>query len=441
MPLLALAAGIAFLLVLMLLFRWDAFFSLLFACFLVGLLNGLPPGGVLAALQKGIGDTMGSIALIMVLGAMLGKLAEESGAAYTITQALTRLFGVARIQYAVLLTALLVGMPMLYNAGFLVLIPLIYALSVSQRIPLLWIGIPFCATLSVTHGFLPPHPAPTYVVQAYGGSLNLMLLYGLIAVVPAALLGGIAHARWFRGWQIEPPPQLFAAREPEPAALPGLGRSLLVLLAPVLLMLGGALFDMAGGAARWPGLKSGVAFLADPAVALGLSVLLGIALLGLREGRQMSAVMQMLGRSVASIAAILMLIAVGGGFKEILIQSGTAAYIRMQAEGLALHPLLLAWGVAAAIRVAVGSATVATTTAAGILMPVAQSGAVSPELLALATGAGSIMFSHVNDTGFWMFKEYFNLNIRQTLLSWTALESIVGTVGLLTALALDLLGA
>jgi Gnt-I system high-affinity gluconate transporter len=455
MPLIYVAVGILLMLVLLLWLKFDAFFSLLITSFVVGLLNGMPAGTVLDSVLAGIGHTMGNIVLILVFGAMLGKLVEESGAAHTITDRLTEHFGLKNIQYAILITGLLVGLPMMYNASFLVLIPLIYTLSVSTRLPLIHLGIPLSAALSIAHGYLPPHPAPTYVSLVFGADINKALLVGLVPVLPACLLAGILLSRFFRQVKTNPPAHLFAGVEFAPGELPGLGRSLLVILSPVLLMLCGAALDLffgpeadyshvlagtdVGGAGTsiLTGLFGLIKFLSDPNIALFAAVLLGIPLLGLRKGKAMAELMGSLGKSVGAIAMIVMIIAAGGAFSQVLKDGGVSEYIGAVAADMRFNPMLVGFSVAALIRLAVGSATVATMTAAGIVLPLAQQSGIAPELMVLATGSGSLLFSHFNDIGFWMFKEYYNVSIRHTFAIWTVMETIVGVVGLMTALLLN----
>lgn len=454
MPLLHVAAGILLMLVLLLLFRFNAFFSLLFTSFFVGFLNGMPAKAVLHSVQDGIGNTMGNIVLILVFGAMLGKIVEESGAAHTLTHRLTARFGIKNIQYAILVTGFLVGLPMMYNASFLVLIPLIYTLASGTRLPLLYLGIPLSASLSIAHGYLPPHPAPTYVSLIFGADINRALLVGLVPVLPACLLAGILLSRFFRNLRVNPPANLYTERVFQPGDLPGFGRSLLVIMSPVVLMLCGAAYDLYIGPdlfhAGYPegeslqyrsfffvrALVSLVSFLSNPSIALLCAVMLGIVLLCLRNGNTMHKTMDMLGKSVGSIAMIVMIIAAGGAFSQVLKDGGVSEYIGIMAEGMKFNPMLLAFSVAALIRLAVGSATVASMAAAGIILPLVENSGIAPELMVLATGSGSLLFSHFNDIGFWMFKEYYNVSIRQTFAIWTVMETIVGIVGLLTALLL-----
>ncbi len=458
MPILSVAAGIALMLVLLLVVRLDAFFALILTSFAVGLMNGMDPLAVLASITRGIGATMGSVVLVLVFGAMLGKLLEESGAAQAIIQRLSAAFGLRNIQYAMAATGLLVGLPMLYNAGFLVLIPLVYALTVTTGLPLVYLGLPLAAALSVTHGFLPPHPAPTFVAFAYGADINLALLLGLVAAIPAALAGGVLLSRMLPHRQVAPPAGLYERRDIAREALPGLGISILVTLVPVVLMLVGAVVDIAAGTAGIdpfraggdfaaemaaavpdPGLRSLVLaakFIGNATIALLAAVFFALWALGTRRGRSMDDLMRGLARAVGSIAMIVLIIAAGGAFSQVLRDGGVADYIRDRALGLRFDPLLLSFGIAAALRLAVGSATVASMTTAGVVAPLALSGGVSPELMVLATGAGSLMFSHFNDTGFWMFKEYFNLSVKETFATWSVMEVVVALVGLAAALAL-----
>lgn len=456
MPLLFVGIGIAILLILMLKFRFDAFFALLITSFIVGVLNSMGMLEILASILKGIGDTMGSIILILVFGAMLGKLIEDSGAAHTLTNRMTERFGIKNIQYTILVVGFLVGLPMMYNASFLVLIPLIYTLSKTTKLPLMYLGIPLSATLSIAHGYLPPHPAPTYVSFVYEANINQVLLYGLVPVIPACLIAGILLSKFFKNVDVKPPKELYSGKEFTKDELPGLGYSVMVTLTPVILMLLGAAIDLIFGQdIDYTGLVAGTVqnetvvailstglevlkFLSDPNVALLMSVFAGMYFLGIKQGRKMDDLMKSMGKAASSIAMIVMIIAAGGAFKQVLTDSGVAEYIKGVASGIEFNPLILAWAVAAVIRLAIGSATVATMTAAGIMLPIVNAGTVSPELMVLATGSGSLMFSHFNDIGFWMFKEYYNVSIKQTFAIWTVMESLVAIVGLLAALFLNM---
>ena len=450
-------------LVLVLVVRLDAFFALVLTSFAVGLLEGMDAPSVLQSILRGIGGTMGSVALILVFGAMLGKLIDESGAAHAITYRLTDRFGRRHVQYAMALTGLLVGLPMLYNAGFLLLIPLVYTVSVTTGLPLVYLGVPLAAALSVAHGFLPPHPAPTFVSFAYGAAVDRTLLAGLVAAVPACLLGGVLLARTLPAREAAPPPGLYAPRDVDRAALPGFATCVATILVPVLLMLVGAVVDVVAGTAAIdpsrgeagayraalagavpdPALRAVVVaakFFGNANVALLVAVLVALWTLGIRRGRTMDDLMKSLGAAVGGIGMILLVIAAGGAFSQVLRDGGVGEYIARRATGVRFNPLLLAFGIASLLRLAVGSATVAGMTTAGVLAPTVAASGVRPELMVLATGAGSLMFSHFNDTGFWMFKEYFGLSIKSTFLTWSVMEGVVALVGLGTAMVLQAVG-
>lgn len=437
MPLIIIIAGIVLLFFLISVYKISAFLSLLITSFAVGLLNSMEPLTILQSITAGLGSTMGSLALIIVFGAMLGKLLEESGAAHQITNKLVDLFGLGKIQIAIMITGFLVGLPMIYNAGFLVLIPLIYALASSTKLPLIYVGLPLCAALSVTHGFLPPHPAPTSIAFIFHADPNLTLLYGTIVAIPSIIIAGPLLSRFYMNWKLMPPKELFVARDFTEAELPSLGASLITALSPIFLMLSGSILQMA-----LPVESSNIKilkFFSDPTIALFFAVFIGVYLLGIRKKRKMSDLMKTLSDSSSSVAMILLIIASGGAFKQVLVDSGTAEYIKEIASGFNVSPLVLTWLVASLIRFAIGSATVSCITAAGLTLPLIEGSGVSRELMVIATGAGSLMLSHFNDTGFWMFKEYFNATIKQTFAVWTVMETLIGITGLIGVLILSYL--
>ena len=407
MPLILLGLSVVLLLLLIVRLKLNPFLALLLVSFLVGVLNGMSAEAALRSILKGIGDTMGSLVLILVFGAASGKLIEESGAAHTISHAFTALFGARRIQFSMLATGFLVGLPMIYNASFLVLIPLVYTLSNTSGMPLMQLGIPLSSALSVTHAYLPPHPAPTSIAILYKADVNRTLLYGLTLAVPGALLAGPVLARFFRKLKNQPPAELFQGTTFRRDELPGLAVSLFSILIPVLLMLSGALASMMRNADG--GLMAAAKFVSDPNVALLVAVLVGLYTLGLRRGRQMDALMKSVATAVASVSMVILIIASGGAFKQILVDCGTGNAIKDIVMRAHLSPILLAWATAAMMRLALGSATVAAITAAGIVVPLVPHSGVAPELLVIATTSGSLMFSHFNDIGFWMFKEYYNV--------------------------------
>ncbi|WP_207434394.1 gluconate:H+ symporter [Sabulibacter ruber] len=436
MPLLLVAAAVLALLILMIFLRLNAFLALILVALCLGIAEGMPVKEAITSVQNGIGSTLGSIALILGFGSMLGSLISDSGAAQRISLSLIQKFGLRHIQWAMILTGFLVGLPMFYNAGFVLLIPLVFSVAASTGLPLLYVGIPMAASLSVTHGYLPPHPGPTSIAVIYKADMGLTLVYGLIVAVPAIIVAGPIFTRFLSKFKASPPAGLAAPRIFTDEEMPGYGVSLFTAIFPVLLM---ALATLAN--ALLPAesvLRQTLDFVGDPAIALLLSVFVATYTLGIKRGRNMEQIMQLLSGSISSIAMIMLIIGGGGALKQVLVDSGVGTYIASHVKDMALSPLVLAWSVAALLRVCLGSATVAAITTAGIALPMIEATGVSPELMVLATGAGSLMFSHVNDPGFWMFKEYFSLNIPDTIATWSIMETLVSVIGLLGVLALNL---
>jgi len=409
------------------------FLSLLIVAILAGLAFGMQPDALLKAVKAGVGSTLGDVILIICLGAILGKILELSGAATQIANTLIRSFGKKNIQWAVLLTGFFVGIPLFYNAGFIILVPLIFSIARTAKLPLLYIAIPMAAGLSTTHCFLPPHPGPMFLVGAFKADLGKTLIYGLVIAIPVVIIAGPLLGRFLKRLNIPIPAQ--EKVETEEKKLPGVFESFMLALLPVLLI---ALAVIAN--TFFPGesiVKKVVLFIGDATIALLLSVLLAVLFLGIAKGRSMQKVMQWLNDSISGVAVILLIITAGGVFKQVLIDSGTADYITSFSTQWNIHPLLFAWLITALLRVAIGSATVAGITAAGIVSPLLATGTVSPELLVLAVGTGSVFGSHVNDSGFWIFKEFFQISLKQTFLSWTVMETLISILGLVGVMVLS----
>ncbi|MEY3367243.1 MAG: hypothetical protein RI973_398 [Bacteroidota bacterium] len=435
MPLLFIGLGIAILFILILVVRMNVFIALLLVSLGIGLSIGMSPLQVLASIEKGVGSTLGSLALILGLGAMLGSLIAESGAALVISNRLINLFGVRHLPWAMMLTGFIIGIPMFYSVAFLVVIPIIFAVAQSSKVPLLYAGIPIIAALSVTHGFLPPHPAPAAIVEFYKADMELTLLYGFVLAVPTVILSGVFFGSTFKNFPGGLPANLFKTTQTLPAKPPAFGMAVLSAVTPVVFMGLSALAKM------WLGEKNTLGqvlqFLGDPVISMLIAVLFATWSLGVKSGKSLREVMEQVSDSVKPIAMILLIIAAGGAFKQVLIDSGTSKYVVDLMKGIHFPPLVMAWSIAAVLRIVLGSATVAALTAAGIVQPLVATGGVNAELLVLATGAGSLTCSQVNDTGFWLFKEYFNLSVADTLRSWTVMETIVSVVGLGGCLLLD----
>ena len=417
--------------------KLSPFLSLLIVAVFAGLLLKMSPADLLLSIEKGVGSTLGGLALIICLGAMLGKLLEASGAASQITASLVTSFGIKYIQWAVLLTGFLIGIPLYYNAGFIILVPLIFSIAKRTSLSLLYLAIPMAASLSVTHCFLPPHPAPVMLVNAFHADMGLTLLYGMIIGIPILLFVGPGFGRFVKNIKPEAGALFNGGDTISYQRLPGLFASFLVALLPVLLI---TLSVLANSFLPPQSLlRVMVDFVGDSTIALLITVLLAIIYFSKISGKPIEQMMDWCGKAVSDIAMILLIITSGGVFKQVLTDSGTADYIASLSGQWDMPALIFGWVVTALLRVMVGSATVSSITAAGIVAPLVLSGKASPELMALSVGAGSVFGSHINDTGFWMFKEFFGLSLRQTFRSWSLMEMMISILGLAGVLVLDVL--
>lgn len=435
MPLVIVVLGILLLFLLVAKFKLNGFISFILVSLFVGIAEGMEPINVISSIQKGIGNILGFLVLILGLGAMLGKLVAESGAAQRITTKLVDKFGRKNIQWAVVLTGFIVGIPMFYSVGFVILVPLVFTIAAATGLPLLYVGLPMLASLSVTHGYLPPHPAPTAIAATFNADISKTLLYGILIAIPAIIVAGPLLSRTMKNIQATPLKELMNPTILEDDEMPGTGISIFTALLPVILMAIAALAALL--LPKDSLLTSILVFCGDPVMAMLLSVLVAIYTLGLARGKSMKEVMDIVGEAVKGITMVLLIIAGAGALKQVLIDSGVSEYIGNALSGSSISPLILAWLIATIIRVCVGSATVAGLTAAGIVLPLIEGTGTSAELMVLAIGSGSLMLSHVNDSGFWLFKEYFNLSIKDTIKSWTLMETTVGVMGLIGVLILN----
>ena len=436
MPLLIVILGILLLFVLIAKFKLNAFIAFIIVCVFVGVFQGMELDLIVEAIQIGMGNTLGFLVMILGLGAMLGKLVSDSGAAQRITSGLVASFGIKHIQWAVVVAGFIVGIPMFYSVGFVILIPLVFTIAAATGLPLIYVGLPMLASLSVTHGFLPPHPAPTAIAGMFNADVGKTLLYGIIIAIPTIIVAGPLFTRTIKNIKATPLKEFYNPIVLKDDEMPGMGISLFTTLLPILLILCSTLFTLfISGESMF---KQLVVFIGNPVIAMLISVLVALYTLGISRGKKMPELMNSVSNSVSSITMILLIIAGAGALKQILVASGVSDYIGALLNNSSISPLILAWLIATVIRVCVGSATVAGLTAAGIALPLVQNSGVSPELMVLAIGSGSLMLSHVNDGGFWMFKEYFNLTVKETLSTWTIMETTVGIMGLIGVLILNI---
>ena len=421
------------------------FLALLIVSIFMGLAGGLSPPDVIKNFEKGFGDVLSFVGIVVGLGAMLGGLLVASGGADRLANSLISLGGKKWVPWTMFFAAFLVGLPLFFEVGFVLLVPLAFAISKRMGEPILKVGLPMLAGLSIAHGFVPPHPGPTLAVQIFHADAGKTILYGLLVGLPTGLLAGPVFATIVSPWIHSGSLAAFAIetnsdraadagrlRKPEPS----LTSVLTTILLPPLLMMGRSLAD-----AFLPhaGMTTLIDFLGDPITALLLALLFAIVALGLRQGSNSGQVENILGKSLSAIAAVVLIVGAGGGFKQMLLATKIGDLIGQWAAQAHISLLLLAWMSAAVVRIATGSATVATITGAGIVAPIAQADPhANRELLVLATGAGSLILSHVNDAGFWLVKEYFQLSLPDTFKSWTAMETLLSILGLVFVLLLGL---
>ena len=435
MPIIVVSLGILLLFFLIVLFRVNAFISFIIVTIGIGIGQGMKLDVIVNSIEKGIGNTLGFLVLILGLGAMLGKLVAESGAAQQITNGLIKFFGVKNTTVAVMFTGFIVGITMFYSVGFVILVPLVFTIAASTGLSLIGIGLPMLAALSVTHGFLPPHPAPSALSVMFKADIGTTLIYGVVLAIPSILISGPFLTRFLPKVNAKPLKEFMATKKIHTSKLPSLNKSLLVALLPVILIgfttLISSIFQNNDTLFEW------INFIGNPVIALLITLIIGTYTLGISRGISMEEIMEIFATAVSGITMVLLIISGAGALKQILIDSGVSDYIGSLLEISNMSPLFIGWLIATLIRFSVGSATVAGLTTAGIVLPLLESTGVSPELMVLAIGSGSLMLSHVNDSGFWLFKEYFNLSVKETLCTWTIMETSIGITGLFGVLILN----
>ena len=388
-----------------------------------------------STIHKGMGDMLGSLIIVILAGSMLGKLVAETGAAQKIATSLMAIFGQSYLQLALMITGFVIGIPLFYNVGFVLVFPLIASVVYRYKLPALFIAMPMITALSVTHGFLPPHPSPSALVAQLNASMSVTLLYGVMIAIPTVLIAGLLFSKTLKNIPATVLKTFQKEGMPDDQ-LPGLLNSMMTSLLPVLLLGVMSLIDFSidEGSA----VKNITKFLSGSSIVMLVSLCIGTYTLGISRGLKISYLMDIYADSIKDVMMIILIIGGAGALKQTLIQSGVDKEIGNLLDGLNMHPLILGWLIAGAIRVCVGSATVAGLTAAGIVAPLLISNPdVNPSLMVLAVGAGSLMFSHVNDSGFWLFKEYFNLSIKDTIRSWSLMETLVAVCGLIGVMLIN----
>ena len=436
--------GIAAIIVLIAWRKLHPFLALTLGTVVLAATADIPLSQTFTPFVTGLGSTIGGVGLLIAFGAIIGRLLIDSGGADQIVDTILAHTSTARLPWAMALAAFLIGIPLFFEVGIVLLIPVVMIVARHSRQPLVLVGIPALAGLSALHGLVPPHPGPLIAIDAVGANLGLTLALGLLVCVPTVIISGPLAARVMVRWVPIPAPEpLGASEDNAPTRRPSFACAVSVVLMPVALMLARTAVETIR-----PGddgaLTTTLLFLGQPVVALLITVLVSLAVLGTRLGSTPQEVSDRVGASLAPIAGILLIVGAGGGFKETLVQSGIATVIASWIQQAAVPAIIAGWLVAVAVRLATGSATVATITAAGIMTPLAATmPATESALLVLAIGAGSVFLSHVNDAGFWLVKEYFGMSVGQTFKTWSLMETILSVVALavicVLALALGVL--
>ncbi len=428
----ATVASVVGLILLVAVFKLNPFLSLLLASLGLGAVAGMRLVTIIHSFEAGLGGTLGHIAIVVALGTMLGKMMAESGASDTIAHTLIRWFGVKRVPLAMMVSGLVIGLPAFFEVGFVLLVPIAFTVARRTRTPMILVCLPMVAGLSVVHGRVPPHPAALMAAMIYKADVGRTILYGLIVGIPTAFLAGPVFARLIARYvhisDENPMAEEFVEHGVEKST-PGFTLSFLTILLPVFLMLIGSWADtFAAAGSTW---NEVLRLAGNDDMALLVGVLVSFFTLGKLRGFSRDTILRFSNECLAPTATITLLVGAGGGFGRVLQDSGVSHVIVAIALSSHVSLLLLGWLVAALMRLATGSATVAMTTAAGIVAPIAlHASGVHPELLAIATGAGSLIFSHVNDGGFWLVKEYFGMSVPQTLKTWSICETIIAVAGL-----------
>ena len=434
--------------------RVHAFVALILGSAVLGAASGMPPSKIADSFTAGVGSTAGSVGLIIALGAMMGGLLADSGGADRVVDRVVGTIPARGLPWAIAGVAALIGLPLFFEVGVVLLVPVILLLGRRIQLPLMKIGIPALAGLSVLHGLVPPHPGPVAAIATLNADMGMTLTFGLIVAVPAVILAGPVFGSFVsRRVQtklpaaaptVQPPAATVPSPDGNRSVVDFVGRrqprfvtTVVTMTLPIALMLlraAGEFLMPAGSPVR-----SALEIVGTPVVALLVGVIVAMLALGVGSGLNRRQLSDSMSAALPPIAAILLIVAAGGGFKQTLIDAGVGLMVGRAAQGTGVSPLILGWLVAVGIRLATGSATVATITAAGIVAPLAAGMERSTvALLVLAVSSGSLFFSHVNDAGFWMVKEYFGLSIADTLKSWSVMETIISVIGLIGVLVMRL---
>ncbi|HTS66470.1 MAG TPA: gluconate:H+ symporter [Candidatus Acidoferrales bacterium] len=422
------AATLALLLGLILITKLHAFLALLISSMAMGLAAGMAPEKVLKSIQNGFGEALGFIAVVIGLGAMIGRFLEYSGGGRALADWLLLKFGKDRAAWAVLIASFLVGLPIFFEVGFIILVPVVWNLTRETKRSLLFYGLPMAAALTVNHALVPPHPAPAAASQLLGGDLGKTIIYGVMLSIPMTITAGMIYGQWIaRRMHIQLPEIADSlTRAPETDGAPPVPMVILLLVMPVLLTFGATMAGL-----RDIPLRSVAVFLGHPYTALLITTLVAIYCFGIRRGLTREKALKMATDSLLPVGSLILIIGGGGALKQVIVDSGVGSYLGQMLMTSAISPLVVVWLISLCMRLAQGSATVAIITAAGIAAPLVKNlPGYSPNELVLALCCGGSAFSHMSDSGFWIVSQYYGLSVPQCLKTWTAMKTVAATLGL-----------
>ncbi len=442
MPLLIVVLGVILLVFLITKLKLNTFVSLIITSFVVAVVLGIPLDKIPTVITGGLGSQLGSLAIIFGMGSMMGKLISDAGGGHQIAHTLIEKFGRKRIQIAVILASFIVGLALFFEVGLVVLLPIIFIIARELEMPLMTLAIPMAATLNVMHGFIPPHPAPTAIAGIFNANIGQVIIYGIIVAIPTVIISGPVYNYLLHKWY----PRVYRVQHDNPALgniqefdtdkTPNFGISVLTAMMPVILIGVATIFEFI--LPKHSLISQIITFIGNPDFAMLLSLIFSIFTMGIYQHISMKKIGQTFENAIIQISGMLFIIGGGGAFKQVLVDGGISDYISHLFTNMNMSPLIAAWIITAVLRVSLGSSTVSALTGAGLVGPLIASTGANPALMVLAVGAGSVFGGHVNDAGFWMVKQYFNLSLKETFTAWSPLTCVIGVVGLLSVLTLSL---
>ncbi len=436
-------SAVILLLFLTLKLKINAFISLLIVSIYVGILAGMDLETILSSIQTGMGNTLGFIALIVGLGAIFGQILESSGGATTLANYLVRNFGTDNTSWAMVIAGFIIAIPVFFDVGFIILVPLVYALSRQSKRSVLYYGIPLLAGLAVTHSFIPPTPGPVAIADIIKADLGWVIIFGFILGIPTAIIAGPIFGKYIAKKINVQPPEGFLeeidSRNPDLKKTPSFGLVISIIAIPLLLIIIGTVIKSLSlkGIGINIHLVHIISFIGHPISALIIATLIAIYALGIKGGFSKEKILELSNKSLAPAGIIILITGAGGVLKQVLIDSSIGVFLAESIKDMSFPPILLAWIIAAIVRVTQGSATVAMITAAGIISPVLDVlilTEIQRALLVIAIASGATILSHVNDSGFWLVGKYFGIDEKQTIRSWTTMETIIAICGLVFCL-------